>query len=738
MTTAMEYQKRLTDLLDRNSRLYYEKASPEISDTEFDMLFKKLSLLEKESGHVFGNSPTLRLGNDMLKEFRKIHHPKDNPMYTIDNTYDDKGLLDWLLKYYESPDYGNETPLDIVIEPKYDGISAELHYEKGILKSASTRGDKMIGDDITAGCRTIKSIPLKLFYDDISRHGNDFGEGITDIFVRGEILLPSCSLERINEERKADGLKPFANCRNACSGSIKQLNPKITRKRGLVFRPWDVFFYTKNKGNILERKEIFKRHSEKFQFLKTNSFTMELMPRTIRISSSDDCKAVASVVSAYHSVIRGEKKINPDTGDFEDTSEIKPLPYDCDGVVVKLDSTQWQDNIGTKDNRAIEWAIARKWNEEKEAVTILENVGFQVGRTGNITPVGKLRPVSCDGVTITNVMLNNENFITQMGLRIGIPVKIVRSGSVIPYCTGKATWDDFFLKNGINPEKLKKPAERKIEFPKVCPECGSLLEKNGEIWKCTNYDCPAQRKQRILLFCSRPCMDIADIGPAIVNDLYERMDLHDPFSLYELLSLDDEKIIGRLGSGYGVKIIENLKGELRKSLSKPYLNVLTALGIDGIGRENAKSLISRFPSFDELSEATKDEITAIPGFASKTADVILDWFEKHGEFTSKALKNIPLITYQEKDKSTLDEKNKPLKGLSVVFSGKSEYFSGDKVEEFLSNQGAKCSHAISGRTDYLVTGDKPGGSKIRKASDMKVKIITENEFYKKFGIIVAS
>lgn len=729
MEKIKNYQEKLTDLLDRNSKMYYEKNTSELTDTEFDSLFKKLSEVEFETGNILPNSPTLRLGNDMQKEFKKINHPKDNPMYTIDNTYDDHGLEEWFLKYFDKHDFGNGKRLVLSIEPKYDGISAELHYHNGLLKSVSTRGDKNTGDDITAGARTIKSIPLS-----ISTIAN--GKSFPDIFVRGEILLPAKALDKINKERKSEGLKPFSNCRNACSGSIKQLNPMITRKRNLIFRPWDVFFYEipEDNSKVLKRNEIYKYHSDKFDFLKDNHFEFEMYPEQITLLQRNSSEALSGFVRKYHDTMKG-KKDSVKSLVYSLPEKIDPLPYDCDGVVIKLDDISYQDRIGTKDNRAIEWAIARKWNEENEVISILDDVDFQVGRTGNITPVGKLEPVFCDGVMITNVMLNNESFISQMGLKKNIPVKIVRSGSVIPYCTGISSWDEYFKRNNISKDNFKIKKPENIEFPKKCPECGSLLVKTGEIWKCPDFNCPAQEKGRILLWCSKPCMDISDIGPAVVNDLYEKMKIHNPFGLYDLLKMDNDEILKCLGEGYGEKTIINMKEELTKSIGKPYLNVLTSLGISNIGKENARLLISRFPSLELLMNATVDEISVIPGFAQKTAEGILEWFRKHGNFAYKAIKDINLITYNKTDKTALGEEKKALEGLSIIFTGKSEYFKGDEVEDFLSENGGNCSHSVSGKTDYLILGDKPGGSKVSKAEKLNVKIIPETEFYKKFNIM---
>ena len=380
----------LTNELDKASKLYYEGKESSLSDTEFDLKMKQLQKLEKELGIVLPNSPTQRVGSDIQKEFKKINHP--SPMLTIENVYDENELKDWFSKMKK--EYNAE---EFDVSVKYDGISCEIHYVNGKFVSAATRGDKNIGDDITENVKTIMSVPLEI--------DNTIEEGLDDVYVRGEILMTKSMLERINNVLASEGKKLFANCRNACAGSVKQLDPKITASRHLIFRAWDILaknkaFYSQNsKSNILS----------KFGFIYEDN----TVPFVIKTSTNVDL--------AIETVNR-----------FYETLKDSNLDYDFDGVVIKINNTTLQEEIGTKDDRSIEWGIARKWNEDKEVITRLEGVEFQVGRTGNITPVGKLYPVPCDGVIISNVILNNEQYIKDLDIQINKPIKIVRSGSVIP------------------------------------------------------------------------------------------------------------------------------------------------------------------------------------------------------------------------------------------------------------------------------------------------------------------
>lgn len=676
----MEYnnQKDLTDALDRASVLYYGGFTTEFTDNEFDLALKVLQKMEKESGVIYPHSPTQRVGSDIQKEFKKIKHPK--PMLTIENTYDDNELLKWannIIRKINHVVYFN-------ISVKYDGVSCELHYHDGILKSASTRGDKNIGDDITENVKTIKSVPLKLINCTVK-----------DFYVRGEILMPKSQLKKVNEERLINDEQPFANTRNACSGSVKQLDPKVTASRGLIFRPWDCFSNDILMSDMTS-KMLYLYH-QGFQFEKgTESFTcFDVNNLTVAVSQ------------------------------FKETLDSLNLDYDYDGVVIKINSCDIQDEIGTKDTRAIEWGIARKWNEEYIAETIIEDIEWQVGKMGSITPVGKLKTVECAGVNVSNVTLHNWGIVSAFNLHPNDKITITRSGGVIPYVLSASH-------DGNDTDTL-------FDYPHVCPICGSETQFDGEILKCVNEKCPAIIKGQILHFCSKDCMDIRTIGEKVVDDLYEYdivRSLEDiialgggsSYHINKLMKLKDVE-------GYGEKSVNKILDSLYDSrLNKPFDKVLASLSIPNVGKVMGRELANHYDDIFNFANTTVEELMTINGIAETIANDIVEWNKKN-EILLDEVNYWQWNWMNEKFEVIEDVDNDTtLNGLTLVFTGKSSRFSGDEVEDFLESKGAKCGHSVSKKTNYLITGDKPGSSKVTKATELGVEIITEDDFYQKFGI----
>lgn len=673
-------QKELTDYLDIMSQNYYTKGESDISDTEFDLMLKQLQKMEKQSGQIYPNSPTQRVGSDLREEFGKVVHPNGYPMLTIENCYNDEELAEWLQKMHLK--YNAET---FNISLKYDGISCELRYLDGLLFTGSTRGDKIIGDDITDNVKTIKSIPLSIPIKD-------------EVYFRGEILLPKSELERINKEKIANGEEPFKNCRNACSGSVKQLDSKITASRNLIFRPWDVLGVSTNQSQTM-KNNIFK----------DCGFVIDEGTESIGITYHH-CWSDESVEKIIE-IVRGLWEI------------AKNMDYDCDGIVIKIDDVNVQKNIGTKDNRAIEWGIARKWNEENMVQTELFSVDWQVGRTGNLTPVGRLDPVECDGVTISNVTLNNVKFIKEHDIHIGNDLIITRSGGVIPYVLG--------VKHDLLMEMNN--AYKPVEIPTICPVCGTELVMDGEILKCPNSEgCRPQIEGRIEQWCSKDCMDIPDVGPAMIHDLVEKELVDDPLDLYFVAkNYKAKELVEILGKGYGEKSLQKFISNIKKSLHRPFEKVIFGLSIDGVGKQNAKLLAEHFGSYEALSSATQEELEEIDGIGPVLAQNIVQWFLAHDyhsflyEYGFNLKADVPMVFGND---------NLLLGGLNIVFSGKSDYWDGDEVEEVLESYGAKCSHSITKKTNYLVIGKKPGPSKMKKAEELGIEIIKEVAFLNKFKI----
>lgn len=686
---TLEHLKNLTDELALASEIYYRNngIGGTMSDVEFDLKFKELQAGEKEWGVVYPNSPTLRVGSDTLKEFAKIKHIV--PMLTIENVYDDKGLNEWVEKMKKHHSLYH-------LSVKYDGVSCELTYKNNILVSASTRGDKMVGDDITANVRTIKSVPLTLT-----------SNSLQDTFiVRGEILLPKSCLAKINEERVANGETPFSNTRNACSGSIKLLDSKEVAKRGLIFRAWDCFFP--------DFPDKFPTMQSKTNYLEKIGFKIEDMTQPFTVSSN----RVIEYAQAYKNKL---DSLN--------------LDYDYDGVVIKLDDIDIQNKIGTKDTRAIEWGIARKWNEEYEVWTFLNGVEWQVGRTGVVTPVGLLEPVECAGVTISNVTLHNADFVKEFDMHIGNDLKITRSGGVIPYVLE--------VKHDLLMEMHN--AHKKVEIPEFCPVCGEKLTMDGKLLKCTNPKCKAQIEGKILQFCSKDCCDIRTIGESVVHDIVEKnlvSEIGELLYLGAVLSNDaeraelKEKWLYRLGKGYGEKTVDNIFDAIVNArINTPLEKIVAGLSIPNVGKVMARTLCKRFKNVHEFAKCTKNELMEIEGIAETTADGIYNWINYEGGHNLLYLIDEYGWNYDIWEQVDNNTNTLPLEGLTVCFTGKSNKFSGDEIENFLESKGAKCTHSVSKTMSYLITGEKPGGSKVAKAESYNIPIISESDFFEKFNLI---
>lgn len=673
----MMTQKELTDRLDIASIQYYNGLTSEFSDIEFDIKLKELQEMEKKSGFIFPNSPTIRVGSDLQKEFKKGEHPI--PMFTIENTYDDDGLNKWVKNMYN--DHG-VTSFNVSI--KYDGVSCELWYKGGKFFKALTRGDKIIGDDITENVKTIKNIPLVL------KHKFEDDEVF---FVRGEILMPKSQLVKINEQRVKDGLDIFSNTRNACTGSVKQLDPKITASRGLIFKAWDCFY--REEGNFYQGDEFLITMDEKINILEKMGFYYE--PNTKPITCLNH--QVENIVT-----------------EFKKTIDSMNLDYDYDGIVIKVNDVFIQNKIGTKDTRAIEWGIARKWNEELEVETTLIGIEWQVGRTGVLTPVGRLEPVECNGVIISNVTLHNWDFIGSMGILIGDKLRITRSGGVIPYVIGRRSGE-----YGYIPKK-----------PNACPACGSDIYQDGAFIKCTNYDCSAQSIGRILQFCSKECMDIRNIGDRVVEDLVLFGIVENISDLYTLKDrYTIEKLVDILGDGYGSKSIEKMLASIELSKEKTFANVIAGLSIPNVGKVVARQLSKEFKNIDNLINCTYDRLISLDGIGDVMANDICWWFSSPQNIEMcNRLKEYGLKMSIENDNSVVKTEER---GVKVCFTGKSSKFKGDEVEEYLKSNGFTIA-GVSKSLDFLITGEKPGGSKVKKAEELGITIITESEFYNKFNL----
>ena len=669
----------LNEKLTKASKMYYSGEESGISDTDFDFMLKELRNMEEKTGYRPENSITMRIGSDLQDGFEKVRHPE--PMLTIDNCYNDEELNKWISSTTNSwhPRYAE-------ISTKFDGVSLELHYKNGELIEASTRGDKTYGDDVTANARTIMAIPLKL---------TSYPEDATDVYVRGEVLMPRSVLRNLNAK---PGGKKFANCRNAASGSMKQLDPNITAKRGLTFRPWDVFFYRET--------ERLDNGMEKDVWLTENKFFVEDFAKMKRVVFNESLAMEASAFKKHLD------ESNPD--------------WDYDGVVIKVYDDDTRQEIGSSDHAAIKWGIARKWNEDREGITVLESVTWQVGSTGVLTPVGNLRKIGLDGVTVTNVSLHNIETIRELNLQINAPIKITRSGGVIPHAIGRPTDSEYYT---LFDEPLLEPVD--ICPPEVCPVCGEPVSLYGKFVLCTNKECPGIMRVRLENWCSKEIMNIDGVGPEIINDLINADLVREPMDFYRMITqLTQHELQERLGAGYGPAKVSKIFESVQASTSKPLETTVAGMGILGIRTQNAKALVDAAGSMERLISMSEDELKEIPGIGDVLAHNVKSFMDENGNDWLEAMNEFGFATVAEKTELTGNE----LEGLKVVFSGSSQWFSGDACEAFLTSRGAKCGHSVSSKTDYLITGTKPGQSKLEKATSLGVTIISEEDFFAKFGL----
>lgn len=683
--------KELTDRLDAASIQYYNGQESEYSDTEFDIEMHRLQNMESELGFIYPNSPTQRVGSDIQDKFGKISHP--SPMLTIENVYSDEEFKEWIDNIENT--YGVNV---FNCSVKYDGVSCELHYVNGVFKSAATRGDKNIGDDITENVKTIRNIPFVLHQ---LRHTND-------VYVRGEILMRKSVLARLNEEREAKGERLFVNTRNACSGSVKQLDPKITASRNLIFKAWDIIGEGFESNTMLQKYCVLRDIGFYYED-GTFPFSIGMLP------ASDKSEYIASSVNSFYSNL---KKLN--------------LDYDFDGVVVKIDSTDIQNKIGTKDTRAIEWGIARKWNEDYATKTTIVGIDWQVGRTGIVTPVARLLPVECSGVVVRNATLHNVEVVRKNDIHIGNDVDIVRSGGVIPDVT-KIYHDILMEMNG---------AHEAVEIPDICPVCGKPLKQEGKFLMCVNDNCPAIRKGVLLQFCSKDSCDIKSIGESVIDDLYKKniiRDIRDIIKLASYWSRCEEKstdvvflsIVLKLGKGYGEKSVKKILDGMLDAMHTDVDRVLCGLSIPGVGKVTARNIMNHFGNLETLKNADVSEIASIDGIGNVVSVEIKKWIENNGDIFDLMKNSGWKCEISKPSENTATDK---LNGMVVCFTGKSYRFSGDDVEKFLEANGAKCTHSVSKTTSYLITGEKPGGSKVDKAKSYGVNIITERDFYYIFSL----
>lgn len=646
-----------------HSRKYYVDNAPSISDYDFDQLMYELQNLENRYQELITpDSPTQKVGSDLKneasgkKEFQQ--YPHKFPMLSLGNTYSIAEIQEFVNRAEKILEQG----FSFSCELKFDGTAISLSYRKGKLFRALTRGDGIIGDDVTENIKQISNIPLSLK-----------GKGYPDEFeIRGEILMPYSSFERLNEERQDAGEQLFANPRNAASGSLKLLDSKEVGKRGL----WCTLYH------IPSESIDFPTHS-----------------------------AALDAAASWGLPVSDKRKICADMAEIQQYIEYwdlerKNLPYATDGIVIKINENEYQKTLGFTA-KFPRWAVAYKFKAE-QALTELQSISYQVGRTGAVTPVANLAPVQLSGTTVKRATLNNADQMALLDIHIGDFVYVEKGGEIIPKIT--------------KVELNKRPADaQKPVFPSHCPDCGTKLEKAEDEakWFCPNADgCPTQIKGRILHFVGRKAMNVI-AGDATIDQFFDKDMVKSPADLYSLKKSDLLKL-----DGWKTKSAERFLESLAKTTDVPFSRVLFALGIRHVGETTAKTLANHFGDIDTLMAASLEQLQSVPDIGEIVAQSIYDYLsdEKHKEEISR-LKGYGLQFSMEEKKIS----SQILEGKTIVISGNFS-ISRDEMKQLIEENGGKNSGSISGKTSYLLAGTKPGPEKIKKATDLGVPIISEQEF----------
>lgn len=648
--------------LHEHNHRYYVLNQPVISDQEFDFMMHELQDLEARHPELYdANSPTMRVGSDITKEFRQVPHRY--PMLSLANTYSEGDVAEW----YSQVSRGLEgEEFEVCCEMKYDGLSISLTYENGRLVQAVTRGDGVQGDDVTANVRTIRSIPLVL----------KEGLGYPDTFeIRGEILMPWQSFDRLNEEREEIGEQPFANPRNAASGTLKSLDSRIVAERGL-----DAYLYY-----LLGDGIGAEGHYESLEKAKAWGF-----------KTSEGMKKMRSLEEIYAFI------------NHWDTAR-KALPVATDGIVLKVNSFRQQRHLGFTA-KSPRWAIAYKFRAER-ACTKLLGVTYQVGRTGAVTPVANMETVQLAGTKVRRATLNNADFIRSFNIHEGDWLYVEKGGEIIPKIVGVD-------------EERREPGAKPVEFVTRCPECGAELRRNeGEAATyCPNdTGCPPQIKGRIEHFIARKAMNIDSLGPETVDDYYEDGLIHDVADLYSI-TVDQIN-----ADGTRDKSARKIVSAIEKSKTVPFERVVFALGIRMVGETTARLLARHFGDIDSLSRATAEQLMEVDGVGEAIAVSVVSYFQnaKNREIVSRlASYGVRMSVDKEAGEAAGDE----LAGMNVVVSGVFSRHSRDEYKLMIERHGGKNVSAISGKTTFILAGDNMGPSKLQKAQKLGVKIVGEDEF----------
>ncbi len=666
-------EKQLNDELEQlkqeinfHNYRYHVLDDPLISDAEFDRLLKRLKEIEEMHPEwVTVDSPTQRAGAVPAEKFEKTRHP--HPILSLANAFSNDDLMDWYERVAKLDERVRET--DFVVEPKFDGLTVVLHYENGIFVRGATRGDGVIGEDITANIRTIRALPLRIPVD---KNGPP---APSRIVVRGEAFINLADFEKLNKELEEQGLKTYQNPRNTAAGSLRQLDATLTASRPLTLLTYAI---------VAIEGEAPASQWELLNYLRALGF-----PVTRHAALCKNMQEVLQVCDSWQ-------------------TRRDSMPYEIDGLVIKINDLALQDGLGFvgKDPRG---AIALKF-PAKEATTELLDIKVNVGRTGVLTPYAVLEPVEIGGVIVKQATLHNFDYIKEKDIRVHDRVRIKRAGDVIPYVIGPI---------------VELRTDKEVEFipPAVCPSCGAPTEHiEGEVaWYCVNAACPEQLIRNIEHFVSKGAMNIVGMGIRYVEELVQNDLVKDVADLYHLKEDELLKL-----EGFAKKKARNLLDAIEASRNQPLGRVITALGIRGVGEIAALELASHFKSIQRLSLATYEELTDIEGFGPNISQAILDWFTNpRNQQLLQKLKAVGIDPQQEEQ----GEGSMPLAGMTFVITGTLPSFSRDEAAEFIRTRGGKVSGSVSKQTTYVLCGSEPG-SKYDKALALNIPIINEDDLRK--------
>jgi DNA ligase (NAD+) len=657
----------LREKIRHHEYLYYVLDNPEISDLEFDKLMQKLKDLEAEDlSLITPDSPTQRVGGKPREGFVKVAH--SSPMLSLDNTYNEDELRDWERRVHE---LSGRKDVDYVCELKLDGMSLALLYEDGRLVRGVTRGDGTTGEDVTLNVRTVRSIPLSIPEEKLKKAGMP-----VDFEVRGELLMPTASFKKINEERERDGLPTFANPRNFTAGTVRQLDANITAARRLDFFPYIL---------LVNGRTYFDHHSKTLDALEKAGFK----------------------VNTHHKLVHSMDEVWSFIQQWE--AKRDSLPYEIDGIVVKVDRTGLQTELGFT-GKAPRWAIAYKY-AARGGVTKLENIRWQTGRTGKLTPVAGLAPIPIGGTTVRNATLHNMNEIERLGVKIGDWVRVERGGDVIPKV--------------VEVDKDHPRGNEKIEAPEKCSVCGTKVVRiEGEVdYRCVNANCPAKLMGTILHFASRGVMNIDGMGESLVSQLIDKGLVKNVADIYDLTKKD---LLGL--DRFAEKSAQNILDEIESSKKLPLERVIYGLGIRMVGERTAQFLAEHFGSMEAIASASVEELQAVNEVGPRIAESIAEFFSIAAN--RKLIERLGAAGLAFKGKKK--ERGTKLAGKTFVLTGTLAHFTRDEAKKLIEDAGGRVSGSVSKKTDYVVAGTD-AGSKLDKAKELGVAVIDEKEMEKLIG-----